>query len=233
MRQVWWKKFIPPLPPPLLKTSTAHLLERTMLPVMVTIIVATVTKYWEHIMGNVKHSIKIMLEFYHKSWLHPELLHVTADSSVQLTALGWSSSCWLLHLQLELASPNTPLVVTLLYCTCTLLLPVWVTAVVKSGNTRRDWPDQSLSPTHKYTQTHRHTHKHTQTHTHTDTWIHTDTHMRTHTNTQTHTHTHVHTQHTHRQARTHTGTQNLQEIMMACWWKLDKFNRNLFDLPKR
>ena len=153
MRQVWWKKyqFIPPLPPPLLKTSTAHLLERTMLPVMVTIIVATVTKYWEHIRGNVKYSIKIMLEFYHKSRLHPGLLHVTADSSVQLTALGWSSSCWLLHLQLELASPNTPLVVTLLYCTCTLLLPVWVTAVVKSGNTRRDWPDQPLSHTQIHT----------------------------------------------------------------------------------
>ena len=198
MRQVWWKKFIPPLPPPLLKTSTAHLLERTMLPVMVTIIVATVTKYWEHIMGNVKHSIKIMLEFYHKSWLHPELLHVTADSSVQLTALGWSSSCWLLHLQLELASPNTPLVVTLLYCTCTLLLPVWVTAVVKSGNTRRDWPDQSLSPTHKHT--HRHTHTDTQTHRHMDTHRH--THAHTHKHTNTHTHTCAHT--THTQAGTHS-----------------------------
>ena len=190
MRQVWWKKFIPPLPPPLLKTSTAHLLERTMLPVMVTIIVATVTKYWEHIMGNVKHSIKIMLEFYHKSRLHPGLLHVTADSSVQLTALGWSSSCWLLHLQLELASPNTPLVVTQLYCTCTLLLPVWVTAVVKSGNTRRDCPDQSFSPTHKY--------KHT----------HTRTHSRTYTNTHTPTHTHAHA---------HTHTKSLQEMTIKCW----------------
>ena len=71
--------------------------------------------------------------------------------------------------------------------------------------------------------------------------FHSLTHARTHTcmyacaHTQTHkhTHTHVHTQHTHRQARTHTGTQNLQEIMMACWGKLDKFNRNLFYLPKR
>ena len=201
MRQVWWKKyqFIPPLPPPLLKTSTAHLLERTMLPVMVTIIVATVTKYWEHIMGNVKHSIKIMLEFYHKSRLHPGLLHVTADSSVQLTALGWSSSCWLLHLQLELASPNTPLVVTQqLYCTCTLLLPVWVTAVVKSGNTRRDWPDQSLSPTHKYTQTHTQTHTDTHTHRHMDTHRHTHAHTHKHTNTHTCAHT------THTQAGTHS-----------------------------
>ena len=181
MRQVWWKKyeFIPPLPPPLLKTSTAHLLERTMLPVMVTIIVATVTKYWEHIMGNVKHSIKIMLEFYHKSRLHPGLLYVTADSSVQLTALGWSSSCWLLHLQLELASPNTPLVVTQLYCTCTLLLPRLSDGCCEKWKHEERLPRPVLL---SHTQIQTYTHPHTLTH------IHKHAHAYTHTRTRTHTH---------------------------------------------